>query len=305
MSASAGEPGTVVPTRRWSLRRTRRPGDAQGTLSRLLAHPSMRAGLLLFTLVVLAAVLATWIAPHDPLRNNFRARFTAPNDTYWLGTDRFGRDILSRTLYGARVSLRIGLSVALSTALIGGAIGALAGFARRLDGPLMRVMDALMAFPAVLLAIALAAALGPSELNVVLALTIAYAPRTARVMRAGVMVVREFPFVEGAQAIGASATRVLLRHVIPNALAPLVVQQTYVFALAILAEAVLSFLGVGPPPPTPTLGGIVSEGRDYIQEAPWISIVPGIAIALTVLGLNLMGDGLRDALDPRLRQAVR
>jgi peptide/nickel transport system permease protein len=229
----------------------------------------------------------------------------APSEAHWLGTDRFGRDILSRTLYGARVSLRIGLAVACVTALMGGAVGALAGFVRRLDGPVMRVMDALMAFPAVLLAIALAAALGPSEINAILALSIAYVPRTARVMRAGVMVVREFPFVEGAQAIGASSTRVLLRHVLPNALAPLVVQQTYVFALAVLAEAVLSFLGVGPPPPTPTLGGIISEGRDYIQEAPWISIVPGVGIALTVLGLNLMGDGLRDALDPRLRDAVR
>ncbi|WP_376096957.1 ABC transporter permease [Roseomonas sp. CCTCC AB2023176] len=286
-------------------RRAAPPSAPPGAFRRLLAHPSFRWGFFLFALVAVAGLLAVWIAPYDPLRNNFRARFQAPNATHWFGTDRFGRDILSRVLHGAGVSLRIGLAVALSTALIGGAIGAVAGFVSRADGPLMRLMDALMAFPAVLLAIALAAALGPSELNVVLALTVAYAPRTARVMRAGVLVVREFPYVEGARAIGASATRVLLRHVLPNALAPLVVQQTYVFALAILAEAVLSFLGVGPPPPTPTLGGIISEGRDYIQEAPWISVVPGIAIALTVLGLNLMGDGLRDALDPRLRQAVR
>jgi peptide/nickel transport system permease protein len=276
-----------------------------GAFARLLAHPSFRWGILLFGVVVLCAVFAHWIAPFDPLRNNFRTRFQPPGDTFWLGTDRFGRDILSRTLHGAKVSLRIGLGVALLTALVGGAIGALAGFVRRLDGPLMRFMDALMAFPAVLLAIALAAALGPSELNAILALSIAYAPRTARVMRAGVMVVREFPFVEGARAIGASPARVLVRHILPNAVAPLVVQQTYVFALAILAEAVLSFLGVGPPPPTPTLGGIIADGRDYIQEAPWISLVPGIGIAMTVLGLNLMGDGLRDALDPRLRTAIR
>jgi peptide/nickel transport system permease protein len=276
-----------------------------GAAARLLAHPSFRWGLALFALVALCGVFAAWLAPFDPLRNNFRTRFLAPNETFWFGTDRFGRDILSRTLHGAAVSLRIGLGVALLTALVGGAIGAVAGFWRAADGPLMRLMDALMAFPAVLLAIALAAALGPSELNVILALSIAYAPRTARVMRAGVLVVREFPFVEGAQAIGASPARVLLRHILPNAMAPLVVQQTYVFALAILAEAVLSFLGVGPPPPTPTLGGIIAEGRDYIQEAPWICIVPGAAIAMTVLGLNLMGDGLRDALDPRLRTAIR
>jgi len=276
-----------------------------GALARLLAHPSFRWGAVLFGAVALCGLLAAWIAPFDPLRNNFRTRFLAPNETFWFGTDRFGRDILSRTLHGIGVSLRIGLAVALATALAGGAIGAVAGFVRRADGPLMRVMDALMAFPAVLLAIALAAALGPSELNVVAALSIAYVPRTARVMRAGVLVVREFPFVEGAQAIGASPMRVLARHVLPNAAAPLVVQQTYVFALAVLAEAVLSFLGVGPPPPTPTLGGIIAEGRDYIQEAPWISLAPGVVIAVVVLGLNLMGDGLRDALDPRLRAAVR
>jgi peptide/nickel transport system permease protein len=169
----------------------------------------------------------------------------------------------------------------------------------------MRLMDALMAFPAVLLAIALAAALGPSVTNAVIALSIAYTPRTARVMRAGVLVVREFPFVEGARAIGASHLRILLLHVLPNAAAPLVVQQTYVLALAVLAEAVLSFLGVGPPPPTPTLGGIIADGRDYLIEAPWISLLPGLAISITVLGLNLMGDGLRDALDPRLRTAIR
>jgi len=276
-----------------------------GALARLLAHPSFRWGLLLFGVVAICGLLAGWLAPFDPLRNNFRTRFVAPNETFWFGTDRFGRDILSRTLYGIRVSLGIGLGVALLTALIGGAIGAVAGFVRRADGPLMRLMDALMAFPAVLLAIALAAALGPSELNVIVSLSIAYAPRTARVMRAGVMVVREFPFVEGARAIGCSPLRVLLRHVLPNAMAPLVVQQTYVFALAVLAEAVLSFLGVGPPPPTPTLGGIISDGRDFIQEAPWISLTPGVVIALVVLGLNLMGDGLRDALDPRLRTAIR
>jgi peptide/nickel transport system permease protein len=276
-----------------------------GTGSRLLGHPSFRAGLLLLGLVVAAALLAGWLSPHDPLRNSFRTRFAPPGDVFWLGADRFGRDVLSRVLHGARVSLRIGAAVALVTGIAGGLIGALAGYFRALDGPVMRLMDALMAFPAVLLAIALAAALGPSEANAVLALSVAYTPRSARVMRGAVLVVREFPFVEGARAIGAGHARVLVRHVLPNAAAPMVVQQTYVFALAVLAEAVLSFLGVGPPPPTPTLGGIIAEGRDYLVEAPWISLVPGVAISLTVLGLNLMGDGLRDALDPRLRAAVR
>jgi peptide/nickel transport system permease protein len=285
-----------------SARQRNRPS---GAVARLLAHPSFRLGLVLFGLIALAGLLAAWIAPFDPVRNNFRVRFRAPDETFLFGTDRFGRDILSRTLHGINVSLRIGLAVALVTGIVGGLVGAVAGFVARLDGPIMRFLDALMAFPAVLLAIALAAALGPSELNVIVALSVAYAPRTARVARAGVLVVREFPFVEGARAIGASPARVLLRHILPNAAAPLVVQQTYVFALAVLAEAVLSFLGVGPPPPTPTLGGIIAEGRDYIQEAPWISLVPGVVIAMTVLGLNLMGDGLRDATDPRLRTAIR
>jgi peptide/nickel transport system permease protein len=295
MGAEVGIAETVVPDAPREL----------GAALRLWRHPSFRAGAILFFAVAIAALLAGWLAPHDPLRNNFRTRFAAPNEVFWLGADRFGRDILSRVLFGARVSLRIGFGVALATALIGGLIGAMAGYVRRLDGPLMRLMDALMAFPAVLLAIALAAALGPGEVNAILALTIAYAPRTARVMRAGVLVVREFPYVEGARAIGASHARILARHILPNAAAPLVVQQTYVFALAILAEAVLSFLGVGPPPPTPTLGGIIAEGRDYLVEAPWITLVPGTAIAVIVLGLNLMGDGLRDALDPRLRTAIR
>jgi peptide/nickel transport system permease protein len=278
---------------------------APSATSRLWAHKSFRLGLLLFGLVLACAVFADVLAPHDPVRNNFRTRFAAPGAIFWFGADRFGRDILSRVLFGARLSLFIGFAVALVTALAGGLIGALAGYVRSLDGWLMRLMDALMAFPAVLLAIALAAALGPSVTNAVIALSVAYTPRTARVMRAGVLVVREFPYVEGARAIGASHARILARHVLPNAAAPLVVQQTYVFALAVLAEAVLSFLGVGPPPPTPTLGGIIADGRDYLIEAPWISLLPGIAISITVLGLNLMGDGLRDALDPRLRQAVR
>lgn len=278
---------------------------APSAAARLFSHRSFRVGLVLFGLVLLCAVLAPWLAPFDPVRNNFRARFAAPGDVYWLGADRFGRDVLSRVLWGARLSLLIGFAVALATAVAGGLIGGIAGYVRKVDGWLMRLMDALMAFPPVLLAIALAAALGPSVTNVILALSVAYAPRTARVMRAGVLVVREFPYVEGARAIGASHLRILALHVLPNAAAPLVVQQTYVFALAVLAEAVLSFLGVGPPPPTPTLGGIIADGRDYLIEAPWISLVPGIAISVTVLGLNLMGDGLRDALDPRLRQAIR
>lgn len=272
---------------------------------RLLNHRSFMFGLALFGSVVLVALLADLIAPHDPLRNNFRYRLGAPNDIHWLGTDRAGRDVLSRIIHGSQVSLRIGLMVVVVTAVFGAVIGGLAGYFRKLDNVVMRVMDAMMAFPGILLAIAIAAVLGPSEFNAVLALAITYTPRTARVARAAVLVVREMPYVEAARAVGAGHMRILLTHVLPNGLTPLIVQLSYIFAIAILAEAVLSFIGVGPPPPLATFGNIIADGRDYIQEAPWICLYPGLAIAITVLGLNLIGDGLRDALDPRMKVDLR
>jgi peptide/nickel transport system permease protein len=274
-------------------------------LARALGHRGVLIGLLLFGAVVVAALAADWISPHDPVRNNFRYRLGAPNDVFWLGTDRFGRDILSRIIHGTRVSLRIGLMVVAATGVMGAFIGAIAGYFRAADGPIMRVMDGLMAFPAILLAVSLAAALGPSEVNAAIALTVAYTPRTARIVRAAVLVVREMEYVEAARALGAGHAHILFRHILPNSLTPLVVQSTYIFALAILAEAVLSFIGVGPPPPTPSLGSVIADGRDYMLEAPWISLFPGLAIAVTVLGLNLLGDGLRDVLDPRMKVELR
>jgi peptide/nickel transport system permease protein len=258
-------------------------------------------GLILFSLVVVMAVSAGLLAPHNPLQNNFRYRLGAPTAVYWLGTDGFGRDVLSRVLYGARVSLRVGLMVVLLNGILGTLIGSTAGYFRRLDNPIMRLMDGLMAFPAILLAIALAATLGASEVNVVLALTAAYAPRTARIVRASVLVIREMEYVQAAIAVGAGYLRILFRHILTNSMAPIIVQLTFIFAVSVLAEAVLSFIGVGPPPPTPTWGNIIADGRNYVREAPWISLLPGIAIAVTVLGLNLLGDGLRDVLDPRMR----
>ncbi|MCU0986886.1 MAG: ABC transporter permease [Acetobacteraceae bacterium] len=281
------------------------PPRRVSVLARALGHRGVLIGLLLFGAVVLAALSADWISPHDPVRNNFRYRLGAPNEVFWLGTDRFGRDILSRIIHGTRVSLRIGLMVVAATGVMGAMIGAIAGYFRRLDGPIMRVMDGLMAFPAILLAVSLAAALGPSEVNAAIALTVAYTPRTARIVRAAVLVVREMEYVEAARALGAGHAHILFRHILPNSLTPLVVQSTYIFALAILAEAVLSFIGVGPPPPTPSLGSVIADGRDYMLEAPWISLFPGLAIAVTVLGLNLLGDGLRDVLDPRMKVELR
>jgi peptide/nickel transport system permease protein len=272
---------------------------------RLLSNRSFTIGAALVGLVLLLALLAGYIAPFDPLKGNFRARMMAPNPQHWMGTDQFGRDILSRVLHGARISLQIGFMVALITAASGVLIGATSGYFRRLDGPIMRLMDAFMAFPSIILAIAISSVLGASVVNVVIALSIAATPHTARIVRASVMVVREMEFVEAARALGAGHTRILLRHILANAMAPLMVRMTYVFAVAILNEAVLSFIGVGPPPPAPTFGAIIAHGRDFIVAAPWITVAPGLAILLSVLGLNLLGDGLRDVLDPRMSVNTR
>jgi peptide/nickel transport system permease protein len=288
-AAWASVPLALAPARRSSVWR------------RLRRHRLFMTGLILFSLAVVMAVSAGVLAPHPPLQNNFRYRLGAPTAVYLLGTDGFGRDVLSRVLHGARVSLRIGLMVVVLNGILGTLIGSTAGYFRRLDNVIMRFMDGLMAFPAILLAIALAATLGASELNVVLALTAAYAPRTARIVRASVLVIREMEYVQAAIAVGAGYLRILVRHVLVNSMAPLIVQLTFIFAVSVLAEAVLSFIGVGPPPPTPTWGNIIADGRNYIREAPWISLLPGIAIGVTVLGLNLLGDGLRDVLDPRMR----
>ena len=271
------------------------------TWRRLSRNRAFMIGAAIVVLVILAAVLAPLLAPYDPLRNNFRARLRPPGADFWMGTDHFGRDILSRVLYGGRISLVIGASVVVVTGLFGTAIGAVAGFFRALDEPIMRVMDAIMAFPAILLAMAIAAVMGASVANVVIALSIATTPHTARIVRASVLVVREMEYVEAARALGASELRVLFRHVLVNVTGPLIVRLTYVFAIAILAEAALSYIGVGPPPPASSFGNIIANGRDFIIAAPWITIFPGLAIIAVVLGLNLLGDGLRDVLDPRTR----
>ncbi len=280
---------------------TRARGPTGEALSRLLHHRSFLIGGVLVLLIVLVAIFADFIAPFDPLRSNVRARLRPPDGTYWFGTDHFGRDILTRILYGARISLTIGAWTVVVTGIFGTLIGATAGFFRALDNPIMRLMDALMAFPSILLAITVSAVLGASVPNVIIALSIATTPHTARIVRASVLVVRELEFVEAARALGASEARVLFRHVLLNALGPLIVRLTYVFAVAILAEAALSFIGVGPPPPAPSFGSIIAQGRDFMAEAPWITLYPGLAIIVSVLGLNLLGDGLRDVLDPRMK----
>ncbi|MBI3711142.1 MAG: ABC transporter permease [Proteobacteria bacterium] len=266
-----------------------------------MRHRLFATGVVLFGIVLVLAVFADVLAIAPPEKMQVRFRFRTPEWAFPLGTDNFGRDIWSRLVYGARLSLAIGFGVVVATGIAGTAIGLAAGYFRRLDNPLMRAMDALMAFPAVLLAIAIAAALGPSAINAVIALAAVYTPRTARIVRATVLVVRETEYVQAALACGARHYWIIRHHVLPNSLAPLIVQLTFIFAYAVLTEAILSFLGVGPPPPTPTWGNMIAEGKDYLREAPLLAVFPGIAIALTALGLNLLGDGLRDVLDPRLR----
>jgi peptide/nickel transport system permease protein len=270
-------------------------------LRRLLRHKAFVVGAGLFLIITLIAILADLIAPSDPTRMAVRFRFRPPSAEHWFGTDNLGRSLLSRIVYGARLSLGIGLAVVILNAVFGVALGAASGYFKRLDDILMRVTDALMAFPPVLLALGIAAALGPSSLTAAIALAAVYIPRTARIVRASVLVVREMEYVQAALAMGASNWRILRKHVLPNCMAPLIVQLTFVFAYAVVTEATLSFLGLGAPPPTPTWGNMIAEGRQYIRDAEWITLIPGIALALTVLSLNLLGDGLRDVLDPRLK----
>lgn len=279
-----------------------RSGASQGSrlLRRCIAHKGLMIGAVIMVIIGAFALLGPFILTGDPMRLSFRTRFLPPSAEHWFGTDHYGRDIFLRVVYGGHLSLFIGIAVVAIAGFGGTLIGALAGYYRKLDGILMRVMDALMAFPSLMLAIGIAAALGSGVVNVVIALSIAYMPRTARIMRAAVMVLRNSEYVEAARMAGVNNFRILLRHILPNSMAPLIIDLTFIFAYAVLADAALSFLGVGPPPPTPSWGNIIADGRDYVVEAPWITLYPGIVIGLTVLGLNLFGDGLRDVLDPRL-----
>jgi peptide/nickel transport system permease protein len=278
-----------------------RPGIAWSLWRMVHRRRIIGIGLVIIMVVVAAALAAPLLAPTDPNALNVPARLQGPEPAHWFGTDEFGRDILSRTLYGARLSLTVGLLVTLVATAAGIVVGLVAGTNPRADRILMRIMDGLMAFPDILLAIALMASLGPSARNVVLALSFVYTPRVARVVRGSVLVVGSLEYIDAAHAIGARRLRILVRHILINCASPVIVQATFITAYAMLGEAALSFLGVGIPPQIPTWGGIISQGQVYLRQAPWISIFPGAAIVLSVLSLNLLGDGLRDFLDPRLR----
>ncbi|MEW6642130.1 MAG: ABC transporter permease [Pseudomonadota bacterium] len=268
---------------------------------RLFRHLSFRIGFVIVLLLVLIALAGSLLHGADPTAMQMRFRFRPPSARFWMGTDAFGRDILARFIHGARLSLLIGLWVAILSGIAGTVFGVLSGYVRAIDSLVMRIMDALLAFPPILLAIGINAALGPQVHSVIIALSVSYIPRTARIVRASALVVRELDYVQAARISGASGLRIVLRHILPNSVGPLLVQLTFVFAYAILAEAALSFLGIGPPPPTPSWGNIIAEGRDYAVEAWWIMLFPGLGISLAALGMNLLGDGLRDVLDPRLK----
>jgi peptide/nickel transport system permease protein len=260
-------------------------------------------GLAIIVVAVAAAVAAPWVAPYDPLELNPAVRLQGPSSEHWLGTDQYGRDTLARIVYGGRSSLSVAFAATAFALLVGGTLGALAGFYRgALDATIMRVTDVLLSFPAILLAIALLAFLGSGFVNLVLAIGVVYVGPFARVARAAVMTVREEQFVEAARALGARDLRILAGAVLPAAAAPMLVETTLRLAYAILAEASLSFLGLGTQPPAPSWGMMIAEGRRFLALSPWATVAPGLAIMAVVLGFNLLGDGLRDALDPRLRR---
>ncbi len=273
-------------------------------MERLLKSKIALLGALIVLAFLLTAVLAPLIAPYHPISDGSLVdRLQAPTESHLLGTDSQGRDILSRIIYGAQISVQIGvISVGISL-LIGTLLGVLAGFyGGWVDNLIMRLVDIMMAFPGVLLAIAITAVLGPELKNAMIAIGIVNIPSFARIVRGTVLSVKGMEYVEAARAIGATDTRIIFRHVLPNSLAPLIVQTTLSVGTAILDAAALSFLGLGAQPPTPEWGAMLSDGRSYLQKAPWVMFFPGMAIMLVVLGFNLLGDGLRDALDPRLKQ---
>ena len=267
-------------------------------------HPTAIVGGVVLLLMILIAIAAPWLGTGDPLAVSPIRRLRPPGAQYWFGTDMLGRDVYSRVLYGARVSLTVGLAVAILSTLIGLTIGLVTGYLRWLDAVMMRVMDGLMSIPSVLLAIALISLTTASLRNVIVAITITEIPRVVRLVRSLVLTLREQPYVEAAIAAGTRLPAILLRHILPNTLAPLLVQATYVCASAMITEAILSFIGAGTPPNIPSWGNIMAEARSLIQVAGSILLFPGIFLSLTVLSVNLLGDGMRDALDPRLARRM-
>jgi peptide/nickel transport system permease protein len=267
-------------------------------------HPTALIGGAILIVTIVMAIFAPWLHTIDPQQVFPIKRLRPPSATSWFGTDMLGRDVYSRVIYGARVSLVVGLAVALLSTLLGLAIGLVTGYLRQLDAVVMRIMDGLMSIPSVLLAIALMALTKASMGNVIVAITLAEVPRVVRLVRSLVLTLREQPYVEAAIASGTTLPLILVRHILPNIVAPLLVQGTYVCGSAMITEAILSFIGAGTPPNIPSWGNIMAESRSLVQIASYLIIFPGICLSLTVLAVNLLGDGMRDALDPRLARRM-
>ena len=278
----------------------------QATLRRLLRHPVGRIGLIIVAILVVMALLGPLLSPYDPNAIDFETRFSPPTWSHPFGTDDFGRDTFSRVLYGARISLLVGVIAVGIAGILGTFLGLVAGYTTRrwLDEIIMRAMDILFAFPAILLAIAILAALGKGIANAMIAIGLVYTPIFARIARGAVLSVRNEEYVTAARALGTRNSVILLRHILPNSLAPLIVETSLSLAFAILAEAALSFFGLGTQPPDPSWGRMLSEGRAYFQQSVWMALFPGLAIMFSVMGFNFLGDGLRDALDPKMKQML-
>ncbi len=298
----ADAPDTVLTVD--DLEDTDRPTDARSRFRDYARrHPTVVVGAGLLLAMAVIALAAPWIAP-DPLRLNPINRLKPPGESFWFGADFLGRDVYARTIYGGQISLLVGFTVAAIATVVGLSIGLVAGYVRWIDAIVMRIMDGLMAIPGVLLAIALISLAGASITNVIIAISIPEIPRVVRLVRAVVLTVREQPYVEAAVSVGTRLPKILVKHILPNTLAPLIVQATYVCASAVVIEAILSFLGAGTPPEIPSWGNIMAEGRTYFQFAPWMIFFPGIFLAITVLAVNILGDGLRDSLDPRIARRM-
>lgn len=265
---------------------------------------ALLSGVLLLA-IVLSAVFATLITGDDAFLIRPRQRLRPPGEAFWFGTDALGRDVFALVLHGGRISLLVGLLAALAGAAVGTVVGLLTGYLRWLDPIVMRIMDGIMAIPGILFAVALVSLVGPSIVTIVAAITFAEIPRVTRLVRSVVLSVREESYVRAAEGLGIPPMLVLVRHILPSCVAPLIVQTTYMFAAAILSEAVLGFLGVGFPPDIPSWGNVLAEGRAVFQRAPWTIIAPGLFLAVTVMAVNLLGDGLRDRLDPKLSRAAK
>jgi len=284
----AGDAAAMAPPQRGIMRR----------------YPMVVLGALLFAIVFLITLAAPWLATHDPQEIDPIARLRAPSAEHLLGTDALGRDVWSRTIFGGRISLMVGLAVGLLASALGLAIGLVSGYSRVADAIVMRVMDGLMSIPAILLAIALMSVSRASILTVIAAITVVEIPRVVRLVRSVVLTLREQTYVEAAIIAGTRPARIVFKHILPNTLAPLIVQTTYICAAAMLVESILSFLGAGTPPEVPSWGNIMAEGRTFFQIAPWLILSPGLLLGATVLAVNLVGDGLRGALDPRIARRM-